>query len=124
MTVKTSDVLKLVVEGNTPTDIVALLEENGEKNPRARLEEAFESLRGNASIPEDVTLSWAKEGYRECYRRLLACGDYAGAVRALNSMMRMEREHRPAAGKTTPDKSDEELEAEAMQGLHLVGSGK
>ncbi|MAH51630.1 hypothetical protein CMI37_37785 [Candidatus Pacearchaeota archaeon] len=109
------DILKLIVEGNTPPDIVALLREQGISSPAKRLAAAFDHLKRTASIPDDVTKAWAREAYRECYRRLLASGDYAGAVRALNSILKLSPGLETEADDDVSTMTEKELRAELAE---------
>ena len=78
-----SDVIGMLVEGNSRANIEEWLASEGVKDAGQVFDDALEALRHAAAIPVDLRKTWALEALRELYRRLLATGDYSGAIRAV-----------------------------------------
>ena len=78
-----------LIEGNRIEDVKEAL---AAKFPTANIEtviaaagDHFETV---AYSDESVIVGWALESCRELYRRMVDCGDYSGALKALSEMLK------------------------------------
>lgn len=84
----TEAVLKFMIEGQAYSDIVAFLVSEGD-SPKAAaksIQKALDKLDSVNETSAEVRRGWCIEAMREVYRRLLASGDYNGAIKAVKEI--------------------------------------
>ena len=96
-------VKKWILEGHAEHDIA---EAGGAAWPKQKIEPlivaAIEQIRVAGNFDPSLVRGWCFEAYRDLYRRLLEIGDYVGALRALNQILKMAQ--------NTPDATPTEEE--------------
>ena len=85
------DICALLVEGNREGDIAEYMASVGlsVKEFAAQLEAAFALLEKEADVPVGIRNGWCLLAAREVFRRLMATGDYSGAVRAVDLIAKL-----------------------------------
>lgn len=80
-----------LIEGNSNADILGYLAtiDISPETASAYLQEAFQKLIKAQGLPNSVRKGWCLEAMRELYRRMLASGDYSGALRAVQEISKL-----------------------------------
>lgn len=80
-----------MVEGNSAADIIEYLRGQKMTTEEAALifEQAISGLVRAATLPKAVRKGWCLEALRDLYRKLVASGDYAGALGAVKEIAKL-----------------------------------
>lgn len=93
-------VIAWLLDGHRDEDIKeALATKFPEVNAVAVLAEVVQHFQEAATCDKTVLLGWALEAYRDLYRRMIAIGDFAGAMKAVKELAGL-------AGRTRGVRSD------------------
>lgn len=121
LTKEIRDICSLLIEGNKEGDIAEYLREEGmsEKAFAKNLEAALEVLDAEAKIPALRRRGWCLLAMREVFRRLMATGDYSGAIRAVAEIGKLSGAYptKAALGKIRTDPSEDPDEDDTFAGL-------
>jgi len=84
----TQTVFDFIVSGHSHTHIVEYLKSVGEDDASSKeiIAQAFEKLLDSAELPESARRGWCLEAYRLLYQKLVATGDYSGALKAVKEI--------------------------------------
>jgi len=87
----TQTVFDFIVSGHSHTHIAEYLKSVGEDDVSAKeiIAQAFEKLLDSAELPESARRGWCLEAYRLLYQKLVATGDYAGALKAVKEISKL-----------------------------------
>jgi fructose-specific component phosphotransferase system IIB-like protein len=75
------------------------------------IDRAVAIFRATADADTTVIRGWCLEAYRELYRRMVAIGDFAGALRAVQSLLKYADSHASPEPDEPPPPGPEEAPA-------------
>jgi len=84
-------VVNFLIEGHGNRDIIEYLESQQMPTAEAKavFQDALKKFIKAANLPKAVRRGLCLEMYRDLYRRLVATGDYAGALRAVGEIAKL-----------------------------------
>jgi len=93
----TQTVFDFIVSGHSHTHIAEYLKSVGEDDVSAKeiIAQAFEKLLDSAELPESARRGWCLEAYRLLYQKLVATGDYNGALKAVKEISKFPNGNEP-----------------------------
>lgn len=92
-----------ILEGNAPQLIRdAIREQWPGENVEAMLGKAIESVTTSAAKTKAFVADWSIEAMRFLYQKQVEIGDYAGAMRAVESLHKLATAGKTAASNTAP----------------------
>ena len=74
----------------------AITEKFPDSDAHAILSAASDHFESIAYSDDRVIVGWALESCRELYRRMIDCGDYAGALKAISEMLKHSKRLEPS----------------------------
>ncbi len=87
-----NQVLKWIVSGATETDIAtAVIESYPQHDGTKLLLAALGRIRESARIDSEIVAGFCIEATRDVYRRMVECGDFTGALRAIRLLRDLAR---------------------------------
>jgi hypothetical protein len=97
-------VVNFLIEGHGNRDIIEYLESQQMPAAEAKavFEDALKKFIKAANLPKAVRRGLCLEMYRDLYRRLVATGDYAGALRAVQELAKLS-DVQPVKGDKSPE---------------------
>src|SRR5690242_20058871 len=83
-----SQTIVWMLEGNRAEDITEAIKNSfPHEDPAALINAAGDHFATVAEADNGVIVGWCLEAYRELYRRMVAIGDFPGALRAVKELL-------------------------------------